>query len=110
MIVFGLGCFFLHFGVFVEDLSNVLNIALRLLFYLTGVFWNIMDRLPAPFNSYVGKGNPIAFLLTAMRDCVLYEKTPDLPLLFGWFLFGLVISILGVRLLYRNENSYVKVI
>ena len=110
VIVFGLGCFFLHFGVFVEDLSNVLNIALRLLFYLTGVFWNIMDRLPAPFNSYVGKGNPIAFLLTAMRDCVLYEKTPDLPLLFGWFLFGLVISILGVRLIYRNENSYVKVI
>ena len=110
VVVFGLGCFLLHYGVFVEDLSNVLNIVLRLLFYLTGVFWSVMDRLPAPYNSYIGKGNPIAFLLTAMRDCVIYEKTPDLPLLLIWFLVGLVISILGVRKIYKNENSYVKVI
>jgi len=74
------------------------------------VFWSVMDRLPAPYNSYIGKGNPIAFLLTAMRDCVIYEKTPDLPLLLIWFLVGLVISILGVRKIYKNENSYVKVI
>lgn len=110
VLVFGLGCFLLHYGVFVEDLSNVLNIALRLLFYLTGVFWNVMDRLPAPYNSYIGEGNPIAFLLTAMRDCVIYEKTPDLTLLLIWFLIGLVISIFGVRKIYKNENSYVKVI
>ena len=62
VIVFGFSCFLLHYGVFVEDLSNVLNIVLRFLFYLTGVFWNIMDRLPAPYNDYIGKGNPIAFL------------------------------------------------
>ena len=71
VIVFGFSCFLLHYGVFVEDLSNVLNIVLRFLFYLTGVFWNIMDRLPAPYNDYIGKGNPIAFLLTASRDCLI---------------------------------------
>ena len=53
VIVFGFSCFLLHYGVFVEDLSNVLNIVLRFLFYLTGVFWNIMDRLPAPYNDYI---------------------------------------------------------
>jgi len=47
-VVFGISCFLLHYGVFVEDLGNVLRIALRLVFYLTGVFWNIMSRLPAP--------------------------------------------------------------
>ena len=72
VLVFGFSCFLLHYGVFVEDLSNVLNIVLRFLFYLTGVFWNIMDRLPAPYNSYIGRGNPIAFLLTASRDCLIY--------------------------------------
>lgn len=110
VLVFGLGCFFLHYGVFVEDLSNVLNIFLRFLFYLTGVFWSIMDRLPSPLNLYIGRGNPIAFLISSMRDCVIYGKTPHRKLLLLWFIVGLVISILGVRKIYKNENSYVKVI
>lgn len=110
VLVFGFSCFLLHYGVFVEDLSNVLNIVLRFLFYLTGVFWNIMDRLPAPYNSYVGRGNPIAFLLTASRDCLIYGRTPHRKLLLLWFVIGLIISILGVRKIYKNENSYVKVI
>ena len=110
VIVFGFACFLLHYGVFVEDLSNVLNIALRFLFYLTGVFWNIMDRLPAPYNKYIGRGNPIAFLITSTRDCLIYGKTPHRKLLLLWFVIGLIISILGVRKIYKNENSYVKVI
>ena len=55
VIVFGFSCFLLHYGVFVDDLSKVLNIMMRFRFYLTGVFWNIMDRLPAPYNNYIGK-------------------------------------------------------
>lgn len=86
------------------------DIALRLIFYLTGVFWNIMDRLPAPYNAYIGKGNPIAFLLTSMRECLIYGQTPHRKLLLAWFLIGLVISIIGIRKIYKNENSYVKVI
>ena len=81
VVVFGLGCFLLHYGVFVEDLSNVLNITLRLLFYLTGVFWSVMDRLPARYNSHDGKGDRIAFPLTALRDSVTYDKSPDMALI-----------------------------
>ena len=110
VIVFGFSCFLLHYGVFVEDLSNVLNIVLRFLFYLTGVFWNIMDRLPAPYNNYIGKGNPNAYLLTDSRDCLINGKTPHRKLLLMWFVVGVIISILGVRKIYKNENSYVKVI
>ena len=110
IIVFGFSCFLLHFGVFVEDLSNVLNIFLRFLFYMTGIFWNILKRLPAPYNHYVCKCNPVAFLLVSLRDCVLYETAPNLKLLCIWFLIGIFISALGIRTIYKNENSYVKMI
>jgi len=109
-VVFGISCFLLHYGVFVEDLGNVLRIALRLVFYLTGVFWNIMSRLPAPYNNYIGKGNPIAFLITSMRQCVIYGQAPHRKLLLLWFLIGLVLCALGIRKIYKSENSYVKVI
>ena len=100
----------LHFGVFVEDLSNVTNIVLRFVFYLTGVFWNITTRLPEPLNKIAVKCNPIAFLLSSMRDCMIYEKTPDPLLLCIWFLIGVILSLAGIYIIYKNENSYVKVI
>ena len=45
-----------------------------------------------------------------MRDVLLYHKSPNLVLLGIWFVVGIVISMLGVRTIYKNENSYVKVI
>lgn len=110
LLVFGIGCFLLHFGVFIEDLSNVVNIGLRLLLYVTGIFWNIDARLPAPYNYYLGRMNPLAFLLTSMRNSLIYGKKPNLLLLFIWFIISLIICALGVRTIYKNENSYVKVI
>jgi ABC-type polysaccharide/polyol phosphate export permease len=110
LICFGVCCFLMHFGVFVEDLSYVTSICLRLLFYLTGVFWNIMHRLPDPINSYICHFNPTAFLLSAMRDSILYAKTPHRKLLLFYFVVGLVLSVAGIRKVYQNENTYVKVI
>ena len=110
LVVFGFGCFLLHFGVFVDDLANAMPLILRLLFYMTGIFWDIMKKLDEPYNILVCRINPAAFLLHSLRDCVLYQTAPDCGLLLIWFLIGLVISILGIRLVYRNENSYVKVI
>lgn len=106
---FGCACFLMHFGVYVEDLSNVVTIVLRLLFYITGIFYNIEARIPT-FGGYLNCYNPIAFLLTAMRDCLIYQKTPDLRFLAAWFAVSLVLAALGIRKVYREENSYVKVI
>lgn len=110
LITFGIGCYLLHYGVFVEDLSNVMTIALRLVFYLTGIFYDPATRIPAPYGDLVCKLNPIAFLLASMRKCVLYGQVPHRKLLLLWFLIGVLISILGIRKVYKNENSYVKVI
>lgn len=108
LVVFGIGCYLLHYGVFVEDLSNVMTIVLRLIFYMTGIFWDIMDKLPAPYNAVICKVNPAAFLLYNFRECVIYGRTPDWKLLIVWFFIGLGISALGIRKIYKNENNYVK--
>ena len=110
LICFGLGCYLMHYGVFIEDLTNIVSIVLRLLLYLTGIFWDIMKRLPAPYNMYVCRLNPIAFLISSMRDCVIYGQAPHRKLMLAWFLIGCLISALGIRKIYKNENSYVKVI
>lgn len=109
LFTFGCSTFLLHYGVYVEDLYNVVNIALRFLFYLTGIFYNIEHRIPV-YGEWLNNLNPVAFLLTSMRECMMYQQTPNLGILGVWFGISLLLTILGIRKIYKNENSYVKMI
>lgn len=106
---FGCSCFLLHYGVYVEDLSNVVTIVLRFVFYLTGIFYNISTRLPG-IGELANRYNPVAFLITAMRQSLLYRQTPDLWMMLIWLAFSLLLAIAGLRKIYKEENSYVKAI
>ena len=110
LFTFGASCILLHFGVFVEDLSNVINILLKLVFYMTGIFYSITKRVPEPYNIILVKCNPVAFIIDGMRECMLYQKTPDLAVLGIWFVISLILAVIGVKIIYKYENSYVKVI
>ena len=88
----------MHYGVFIQDLANVTNIVLRMVFYMTGIFYNIEKRLPAQYTGIL------------IRKCILYGQAPDVKWLIIWFIIGIIVAALGVRKIYKNENSYVKVI
>ena len=111
LFLFSFGCatFLMHFGVYVADLTNVMNIVLKFLFYLTGIFYNIETKLDG-LGVLLGKANPMAFLIISMRRCLIYESTPARKLLLGWLVISIVLSVLGVIKIYKNENSYVKMI
>lgn len=106
---FGCACFLLHFGVYVEDLSNVVSIVLRFVFYATGIFYNIESKIPQ-WGVYLNRYNPIAFLMTSMRQCMIYGQTPSRKLLLFWFVISVLLAVAGVRKIYKEENSYVKAI
>ena len=110
LFTFGFCCWLMHLGVFVEDLSYIINIALRLVFYATGVFYPIESKLDAPFNTILLKGNPVAFIIDGLRDAILYNQLPDLLFWAIWAFATLVIIWGGIKIIYRYENSYVKVI
>lgn len=107
---FGCSCWLLHYGVFVEDLSNVMTILLRMGFYATGIFYNVAKRIPAPYGEMMTKYNPVAFLLESMRNALLYNITPHLTLMLVWLAVSLALCWTGVLKIYKNENSYIKAI
>ncbi len=113
IITFGIMTILLHFGVYVSDLVNVVRILLRMGFFLTGVFYSIDSRIGAAYPKVaygLNNFNPIAFLLKSFRNVLLYSKGVDVKWYFVWLILGIIISFLGVKLIYKNENSYVKVI
>lgn len=110
LFTFACAVHLLHFGVYVEDLSNVVAIVMRFVFYLTGIFYSVEGRIEAPFGELLNKYNPMAFLLTSMRQALIYQTAPCKELLIFWLIFSLALAAWGVRRIYKEENSYVKVI
>ena len=104
---FGLSCFIMHYGVYVNDLSNVLSIGLRMLFYLTGIFYNLEKRVPE-YGVILNRYNPVAYLITGMRECLIYGEAPNGKILLIWTAISVLLCIFGVRKVYKEENSYVK--
>lgn len=109
LFTFALSCFMMHYGVYINDLSNVTAILFRMLFYLTGIMFNLEKRVPE-YGAALNRYNPVAFLITSMRQCLLYSQRPALRQLAVWFLVSALLAMLGIRKIYKEENSYVKAI
>lgn len=110
MFTFGVSTIMLHFGVFVEDLANVINVLLKLAFYMSGIFYSIEKRVPEPYGSILLHGNPMALILNDLRRAMIYSSMPHLEWILVWFLISCVLAVIGLRVIYKYENSYVKVI
>lgn len=117
VVTFGISTIICHFGVFVEDLLNVITVVLQLGFYLSGIFYSIESigkvvtgRVPDPYGSMLVKFNPLALIITDLRRVMLYGQNPHWVMLLAWFCAGLLMSFIGVKIIYKFENSYVKVI
>ncbi len=107
---FACSLYFLHFGVYVNDLSRLLAIALNLMFYMTGIFFNIQKGFPAPFGYMFQRINPVAYLIFCLRKSLLYNETSSLVMLGVWLIISLLLAAGGIWLVRKNENSYVKMI
>lgn len=109
LITFAIGTVFLHLGVYIVDLSYIVSILLNMMMFFTGIFYSVETRVPAPFGEILGKYNPVAFLMTAMRNCILYSKNPSFLWMLIWFLISILLIFIGIRTIYKYENDYVKV-
>ena len=100
----------MHFGVYVNDLSYITGIMLSMLMYLTGTFYSVAKRVPAPYGAILECVNPVAFCIASMRNALLYGQAPSLLLLLIWGVVSVVLAAVGIYIIYENENAYVKVI
>lgn len=105
-----------HFGVYVNDLYNIVQVILRFMFYLSGVFYDISDRLGERLflGFHIGRlmtlVNPIAYIIDELRNIIIYGETIRWDIFLYWTLFSLIFLFIGLWLMYRHENNYVKVV
>ncbi|MBD5548892.1 MAG: ABC transporter permease [Lachnospiraceae bacterium] len=110
LLSFGLGMIFLHFGVYIDDLSYAVGILLQMLMFLSGIFYEVLTSLTAPLNMIMICLNPAAVFIDTMRNALLYNRVVNLPILGIWTLGAIILCCVGVHIVYKNENGYVKVV
>lgn len=110
ILTYGISCLLMHCGVFVEDMAYVTSILLTMLMYFTGIFYSIKNRVPQPWGNILNVVNPMAYLISLMRDSLLYGVTDHVMILAVWFVVSVGLACFGTWIIYKNENSYVKVI
>lgn len=110
LVTFGISAIISHFGVFIEDLQHIAEIVLKFLFYFTGIFYAIEKAIPMPYSYIMLRFNPIAYHIYALRSALLYGSYISWRWLLLWFAAGIALSAVGIRCIYKYENSYVKVI
>ena len=110
LLTYGISCFLMHYGVYLEDLAYIVSILLKMAMYFTGIFYSIENKVPDPYGHLLTLYNPIAFLITTIRNSILYQTADKLIPLFIWLIVAIILAAMGTKLIYKNENSYVKVI
>lgn len=110
VITFGIGMILMHFGVSFNDLGNLTNIFLRMVFYLSGIFYNIRTRLKGVLGFVLLRINPAAFCMNELRKVTVFGTLPSFKWLALWLVVGLLLCAYGIHVIHKNENSYAKVI
>lgn len=110
VVCFGISVFLMNYGVFLNDLSNLIRIFMKMIFYLAGLFYDLEARLSGILGYLLLRLNPIALFMQQARKVVIYNGNLDLEILGIWLIVGIIFCMLGIHNIHKNENSYAKVI
>lgn len=110
LLSFGAGMIFLHFGVYVDDLGYAVNILLQMMMFLSGIFYDVITSLPKPLNTMMLAVNPVSMFIDTMRNALLGNYISNVPLLAVWIVLSIELCYIGVHIVYKNENGYVKMV
>ena len=105
-VVFILGlCYFMAvIGTYLPDLSEVMRPVIRGMFFLTPIIWT-PDRLPEEIR-WVVDYNPLAYLVNAYREAVLFGNLPGALSTLYFTLFSVALFVVGFALFNRLKGGF----
>lgn len=105
-IIFILGLTYIMavLGTFLPDVAEVMRPVIRGMFFVTPILWP-PDRLPESL-SWIEDYNPLAYLVNAYRDIVLYGTLPGVQSTIYFALFSVALFIFGFALFVHLRPKF----
>ena len=95
-----------YFTVFIRDIDNLLTHIIRLFFYASPIIWE-GGRLP-PEYGFIVAVNPIAILVNAYRDILMYHRTPGFIGLSVILIISIAVIVYMLNHYSKNEHKIIK--
>ncbi|MFQ5805054.1 MAG: ABC transporter permease [Phycisphaerae bacterium] len=116
LFTLGMALVIAYLGAFFADTTNVVNVAMRLLFYCSPIFYFVRQKpgvrevLLADHETarVVYMLNPIACFLECYRDALLWKEMPELRLLLYVAALSVVVCVVGFAIFTRGEGKFAK--
>lgn len=89
--------------VFVRDFVPLISVAIQMLFYLTPIIYPL-TVFPEYIQRVLSLVNPLAPIITAYRDIIVFNKAPDIISLFTVSVISGVVLYSGYMLFKANEG------
>ena len=89
--------------------NTILTVFLRRQPPIRKIFYQIDGRIDEPYRTMLLYVNPALSLIESARRCMLYSKMPYFGPMAAWAVISLLLCFIGVRVVYKYENSYVKI-
>lgn len=97
-------------GTFLPDVRDISRAVVRASFFITPIIWDV-SRVPQgsalrPIVDY----NPLAYLVGAYRDMLLFGKAPELMPSLLFSAFALALFVFGFTLFVRLKSRFVDIL
>ncbi|QFU74324.1 ABC transporter [Halioglobus maricola] len=89
---------------YIRDISLLISLGMIFLMFTSGIFWDIRSLPDPAMTDFILTYNPMAFLLDAFRQVLMYSEYPDFKLLSTLALI-FIVGIAGDLWLMRKLNS-----
>lgn len=108
IFILGISFFLAPLHAYYRDIERIWAILVMLGFFLTPIFYPL--SIIAETKQKVMLFNPMLHIITSSRDCLLYQKAPDLIFLGLVLLFSLILLGLGYFIFKKMEDKFAEVV
>jgi ABC-type polysaccharide/polyol phosphate export permease len=106
IFLYGIGLVLCNYDVFIPDLKLIINYTLRILFFLSAIFYE-PGLIPEQLQGLYAV-NPFYIIVSSYRNVLMYDTYADYEGLGFILLAGLGLILIGNRLLMVHEKDYAK--
>lgn len=90
--------------VYMRDLEHIISLGLMLMFYATPIAYSL-DGMPAHYVKILML-NPMTSVVTAFRDILFYQKTPNLQIIGILYIISIVMFLIGYKIFKNLEKGF----
>jgi ABC-type polysaccharide/polyol phosphate export permease len=105
LFVMGLSYLFSVVGAYLPDVRETLRAFVRAMFFVTPIIWTV-DRVEGTKWEPVVDYNPLAYLVGAYRDVIIYGDPPDGTATFWFTLLAVGLFVAGLACFVRLKKNF----